>query len=270
MDLGPPQPVLGPVFRKIKGPVEQHAAVPARIAQEHADLAVLDPAGGPCTLSRDAGRLLAFLQKTGLVEHQDGIGIAELFDNIGLQVVPHSVGVPPRARQKLLDTIRRAVAGRFGQLPAVLALDRRQQAAKIGSRSTARLRSPETRRDAIHNIVQTRQPVGNISAHRHGRDPSSPITHKPDFSTRESRCSTAQRRISTKFSALASLPERTVSSTLGSGQTTCYNWNKSRSAAKWSRNDEPATPERPPTSRRLLRVTSQPSPTIITSNQRRD
>ena len=158
--------------------------MPARIAQEDADLAVPDPALQPRALTRHAGRLRSFLQEPSLVQNQYGIGIAELLDHVGLQVVPHRVSVPPRGRQELLHTIRRAVAGRFGQLPAVLTLDRRQQATKVGRSPAARLGPPKTGCDAIHDLVQTRQPVGHISARRRGREPSRPTTRKPDCGTR--------------------------------------------------------------------------------------
>src|SRR3954452_17550060 len=67
--------VLGPVGGQIERAVDQRLAMAAGIAEEHADLAIPDPAGGAAVLALHASRLLALFQEAGFVEHQDAIGI---------------------------------------------------------------------------------------------------------------------------------------------------------------------------------------------------
>ncbi len=117
----------------------------AGVAQEHADLRVLDPARRAGVLPLHPGRLGALLQEAGLVQHQYGSRVGQVLDNVGLQVVPDRIRVPPRPRQELLHPVRRRVARSLGQLPAVLALNRRQQASQVGPRTTARLGTLEPR-----------------------------------------------------------------------------------------------------------------------------
>ena len=55
------------------------------------------------------------------VHDQDGVGVAETGGDVVAQVITHPVGVPHRAAQQVLHTVRIAVAGVFGDRPTVLA-----------------------------------------------------------------------------------------------------------------------------------------------------
>jgi hypothetical protein len=66
------------------------------------NIRILNAVRGAGVLAFDAGRLVAFFEKAGLVEHQHGVRIAEMLDYVGVQVLAH----------------------RIGQMPAVLALER--------------------------------------------------------------------------------------------------------------------------------------------------
>ena len=125
--LGPPRPILGPAFGQIEGTVDQRPAVAAGIGQEHADLAVLDPSRRAGILPLHADRLAALLDEAGLVQDQHAAGITQMLDHIGPQIVAHRVGIPAHPAQELLHPVRRPIPGRLRQLPAVLALDRRQE-----------------------------------------------------------------------------------------------------------------------------------------------
>jgi hypothetical protein len=61
-----------------------------------------------------------------------------MLDHIGAQIVAHRVRIPVHARAEILHAIRAGIASGFGQMPAVLALKRCQQALQIGPRTTAR------------------------------------------------------------------------------------------------------------------------------------
>ena len=125
--LGPARPVRRPAFRQIERTVDQGPAVAAGIGQEHADLAVLDPPRRAAVLPLHARRLAALLEKAGLVQDQHAARIAQMLGHIGPQIVADRVRVPAHPAQELLHPVRRPVPGRLRQLPAVLALHRRQQ-----------------------------------------------------------------------------------------------------------------------------------------------
>ena len=74
----------------------------------------------------------ALLEEAGLVEDQHGLVVAEGLDGVGVQVVADLVGLPVGAAQQMLDGVEALVANLLGELPGVLALDRREQAQEIG------------------------------------------------------------------------------------------------------------------------------------------
>jgi hypothetical protein len=147
-------------------------AVPARVAEEHPDLAVLDAARGAAVLPLHARRLLALLHEPGLVQHQHGAGIAEVLDHVGPQVVADRVGVPPHPAEEVLHPVRRAVARRLGQLPAVLAPRGRQQPAQVRQQAPARLDPREPRREPLRQLVQALRPPLGFAHVRHARSSS--------------------------------------------------------------------------------------------------
>src|SRR5262245_42165663 len=93
------------------------------IPQEDTDLTVLHPTGRATVLAGDAAGFGALLEKAGFVYDQHGVWIAQMLDHVGAQVIAHPVRVPDRPIQQMLQSVGRAVAGLFGQLPAVLALE---------------------------------------------------------------------------------------------------------------------------------------------------
>jgi hypothetical protein len=85
------------------------------------DLGVLDPSGDAGVLALDPDRSGAFLDVTGLVDHQHRVGVAERVDDIVAQVITYPVGVPTRPREQVLHPVRVSVPGVFGDRPAILA-----------------------------------------------------------------------------------------------------------------------------------------------------
>src|SRR5215210_7735285 len=65
--------------------------------------------------------------------------------HVGAQIIAQRIGVPVNAREELLHAVWRGVAGRLGEVPAVLPLQGGQQALKIRQGASARLRTPEPR-----------------------------------------------------------------------------------------------------------------------------
>jgi hypothetical protein len=144
----------------------------AGVAQEHADLAVLDAPRRAAALALHPGRLAALLQEARLVQHQHRIRVAQVLDDVGAQVVADRVGVPAHAREEVLHAVRRRVAGGLGQLPAVLALQGRQQPAQVGQGPPPRLGPGEARRDPRRQGVQLPRPDFGRANRRHGLHPS--------------------------------------------------------------------------------------------------
>jgi len=122
-------------------------------------MAVRDPPRRAAVLPPHLGRFAAFLEETGLVDHQHRRRIAELLHHVGPQVVAHRIRVPPRPGQQALHPGRCRLPRPLGQLPAVLALDRLEQPFNIGPHPTTRLRPPESRGQPPVQRLELRRPI---------------------------------------------------------------------------------------------------------------
>src|SRR3712207_93339 len=67
---GAPGRVAGPALGQVEGAVDQRLPVATGVAEEHADLAVLDAARRAAVLPLHPGRLVALLEAAGLVDRQ--------------------------------------------------------------------------------------------------------------------------------------------------------------------------------------------------------
>jgi hypothetical protein len=124
--------VVGPLLRQIELPMQQGVPELAGITQKAADLAVLNASSRATILPGDARRLAAFFEKTGFVNHQQGLRVVQMLEDIAVQFFANSLGGPQRTAQQVLKAIRHGVVADLGQPPAVLALSRAQQPAQIG------------------------------------------------------------------------------------------------------------------------------------------
>ena len=112
----------------------------------------------------------ALLEEAGLVEDQDGVGIAEGLDDVGPQVVADRVGVPVGPAQQVLDAVGVVVADLLGQLPGVLALHRAQQADEVGPDAVAGLAAGEPGPDPPGDLVELLPPVADLFRTDDGAD----------------------------------------------------------------------------------------------------
>jgi hypothetical protein len=148
---------------------------PAGEGQEHADLAVLDPAGGAGVLPLHTGRLGALLEEAGLVDDERAIGVGQVLHHIGAQIVADGVGVPVGASEQVLDAVGAVVAEVLGHLPAVLALGVAEQPFEIIDGPPTRFGAGEVRAQAVPDTFQFLGPAVNIlrrwSVLGHGRPP---------------------------------------------------------------------------------------------------
>jgi hypothetical protein len=168
--IGPRAPlgVAGPALGQVERAVDQGVPLRAGVGEEHADLAVLDPARGAGILPLHADRMRALLHEAGLIQHQHRPRIAQVLDDVGPQVVADPIGVPTHPTEEILHPVGRGIPGGFGQLPTVLALDRRQQPTQVGQRTAPRLDPAEARRDPSAQPLQLRSPGSRILESSHG------------------------------------------------------------------------------------------------------
>jgi hypothetical protein len=59
------------------------------------------------------------------------LGVAQVLDHIGVQIIPDPVVVPHRPTQQVLHPVRAGVPGVFRECPAVLARQVGQQAQQL-------------------------------------------------------------------------------------------------------------------------------------------
>ena len=111
----PPFAIIRPALGQIERPVDQDMTVAAGIAEKDADLAVFDAPGRARVLALHAHRLRALLDEPGLIEHQHGTHIAEMFNPIRAQIIAHLIGIPAHPGKEILNPIRARIAGRLRQ-----------------------------------------------------------------------------------------------------------------------------------------------------------
>ena len=135
----------------------------AGVDQIDRDLGVLDPSGGAGVLALHPHRLAALLKVAGLVNDQHCRGVAERLDQVGTEVIAHSVVVPHRPTQQVLHPIWVGVPGVLGDRPAVLARQVGQQPVHERPGSPAWLHPAEPARDPAQQLLQTRLPAGGVN-----------------------------------------------------------------------------------------------------------
>jgi len=114
------RPIRGPLLGQIQFAVKKRATGGRGVGHKHADLTVLTFAGGAAILAFDADGLGAFLEEAGFINDQHRIGMAEVLDDVGTQVVADLIGVPVGGGEQALHAIRRGGAAVFGDLPLFL------------------------------------------------------------------------------------------------------------------------------------------------------
>jgi len=159
-----PGPVTGPGARQVDPPAGQRAPGWGGVAEEHADLGVLDPPGGAAVLALHAHRSGALLQQPGLIGDQHASRVAELGSHEPTDVIADRISVPHRRPQQPLHRLRIMMTGLLRQPPAVLALQRRQQPEHELPGSAPRLYTAEPACDQEHQLIEQCPPTGGVYA----------------------------------------------------------------------------------------------------------
>jgi hypothetical protein len=136
--------------------------VPRGRGEEDADLRVVDPPGRARVLPGDGRRLGPLLEEPGLVEDQDGVGIADRLDDVGSQVVADRVAIPFGPAHQVRDAVGVGVADRLGDLPGVLPRDRPEQADEVGPDAVTRLAAAEPLSDPSGHLVELLAPFTDL------------------------------------------------------------------------------------------------------------
>ena len=100
----------------------------------------------------------ALLHEPGVVNDQYAALSAELFGDVGLQVVTDLVRVPAGAGEQVLQAVGGGVAGLLGQLPAVFAGHRGEQAADVVTHAAAWFDAAEAVPDVGEQVVEVSVP----------------------------------------------------------------------------------------------------------------
>ena len=87
------------------------------------------------------------------VDDQDGPWVAQMFEDIGAQVIADRIRIPLCAGQQALHAVGAHLARMFRQLPAVLALDRAAQSVHRAAHSLTLFRPGEAWPDPLLHLV---------------------------------------------------------------------------------------------------------------------
>ena len=163
---------------RYKGPVDQRVPGRRGVGQIDRDLGVLDPPGGAGVLALHTHRVDSLLEVSGLVNHQDGVRVAEVVDDVAAEVVADQVGVPDRAGQQVLQRIRCLRAAVLGDGPAVLPVQIGQQPEHQRGGVPAWFVPGEPATDPVQQVTEPGPPSVRVYAMRRGHRGVFFVPHK--------------------------------------------------------------------------------------------
>jgi hypothetical protein len=156
--------VGGPGARNIQFPVHSGVPTPACVNQVYSDLGVLDSARGAGVLALDGNRAGALLHVPGLVDHQHRLVVVQVLHHVTAHVVADGVGVPLGPPQQVLHAVRGHLSGPFGDGPAVLARQVRQEPEYQPPDPASGFDPREAARDPAHQVLECPLPAGRVYA----------------------------------------------------------------------------------------------------------
>jgi hypothetical protein len=157
--LGIVDPALGQVQLTVDHGVPRIAGV----QEIDGDLGVLDPTGGAGVLALRSHRLEALLEIPGLVDDQHRLGVAQVLDQVGAEVIADPVVVPDRPGQQVLHPIGAGIPSVLGDRPTVLMWQVGQEPEDERPGPPAWLHSAEPARDPAQQLPQARLPAGRVN-----------------------------------------------------------------------------------------------------------
>jgi site-specific DNA recombinase len=154
--------VTGPRPGQVQLPVDQPVPGIGGVDEVDGDLGVFDPAGGAGVLALHPNGGGAALEVAGLVDDQHCLGVAQVLDEVGADVIAHAVVVPHRPGEQVLHPIRGGIAGVLGDRPAVLAWHVSEQAAHERPGPPAKVHPSEPTCDPAQHLVELLLPAGRV------------------------------------------------------------------------------------------------------------
>ena len=149
--LSIPHPLVGQIQR----PIDEGGAMVGGVEQEDADLLILASPRCSTVLARHPCRLGSLLHEPRLIHHHHARRrVPQVLDHIAPQLVAHRLRVPIRVGVEALHPLWARLAQPFGELPAILALQRGQQPLQIAPHPLAHLPPVEIAPDALVHLIQ--------------------------------------------------------------------------------------------------------------------
>lgn len=96
----------------------------------------------------------ALLDEAGVVNDQDSVAPPEAFGDVVLELVTDLVRVPAGTGEQVLQPVGGGVTGVLGQLPAIFAADRAEQASDVAAHPAAWLHAPEAVADTEEEVFE--------------------------------------------------------------------------------------------------------------------
>ena len=121
--------------------------------------------------------IYAILHDEGIVKVSGEVGSGKtmlcrvLIERLPPHVATIYLATASLAREEILHAIGAGIAGGFGQMPAILTLQRREQALQVGPHPPAWLDAAEAGSKAGDEIVQLIGPAVGLACMRHGATP---------------------------------------------------------------------------------------------------
>lgn len=105
----PPFVVLRPALGQIQLGIHQRASARRGVGEEDTNLAVVDLSKSPAPLARDADGIVTLLWKSRPVEHENGTAVAELFCDVGPNLLSDTRVLPSAFPYKTLKSAPRHI-----------------------------------------------------------------------------------------------------------------------------------------------------------------
>lgn len=161
--------LVGPRAWDVELSVQCGVSVLACVGDVDGDLGVFDSARGAGVLALDADCVDALLHVTGLVDHEYCLVVVQVLDDVVAQVVTDGVGVPLGAAQQVLHGVRSRLPGPFGDGPAVLPREVREQSQHQVPYSATGFDPGKPACNAVHQALERFLPAGSVYAVTCGR-----------------------------------------------------------------------------------------------------
>ena len=107
--------------RQIQVPIDEGMAFGRHVGKKYAHLTILYLSRCTAILYSYSCRALTAFGKTGLIDDQNGLLLAQVLQGIGAHLVSHQICIPDSAGEETLHSVWSPFSGLFGQLPPVFA-----------------------------------------------------------------------------------------------------------------------------------------------------